>query len=127
MPAAKEAHSDPELFSGTRKLIRPKLSAIERRRDPSHSGDPLTHALNAEAHAPASSHAEAFYFQKQVQQQTELTLVLEDGEEIRGVVEWYDRCAIKVRAGRQRVLVYKSGIKYLFKTSDAHAPGSVMK
>ena len=127
MAGAKEARGDAELFSGTRKLIRPQLSAVERRRDPSHSGDPLTHAMNAEAHAPASSHAEAFYFQKQIQLQTELTLVLEDGEEIHGVIEWYDRCAIKLRAGRQRVLVYKSGIKYLFKTSDGHPAGSVMK
>ena len=127
MPGAKEARADAELFGGTRKLIRPQLSAVERRRDLLHSGDPLTHALNADVHAPASSHAEAFYFQKQIQQGTELTLVLEDGEEIHGVIEWYDRCAVKVRAGRQRVLVYKDGIKYLFKTSDGHAAGSVMK
>ncbi len=118
---------DADSFIGTRKLVRPKLSAIERRRDPSHTEDPLTHALVGDAHPQASSHAEAFYFQKQIQQQTEMTVVLEDGEEIQGVVEWYDSCAIKVRAGRKRLLVYKTGIKYLFKTSDAHAPGSVMK
>ena len=127
MAGVNERRSEAESFLGTRKLIRPQLSAIERRRDPSHSGDPLTHAMSAETHAGASSHAEAFYFQKQVQQQTEMTIVLEDGEELHGVVEWYDRCAIKLRAGRQRVLIYKTGIKYLYKTSDAHAPGSVMK
>ncbi len=127
MAEANERRGDSDSFLGTRKLIRPKLSAIERRRDPSHTGDPLSHAMMSDSHAQASSHAEAFYFQKQIQQGTEMTVVLEDGEELHGVLEWYDRCAIKVRAGRQRVLVYKSGIKYLFKTSDAHAPGSVMK
>ena len=128
MAGANERRTDVESFSGTRKLIRPKLSTTERRRDPTHSGDPLSHALVSDAHATqASSHAEAFYFQKQIQQQTDLTVVLEDGEELHGTLEWYDRCAIKLRTGRQRVLVYKSSIKYLFKTSDAHAPGSVMK
>lgn len=128
MSVVNERRIDPESYGGPRKLIRPKISAAERRRDPSHSGDPLTHALISESHAAqASSHAEAFYFQKQIQQQTDMTVVLADGEELHGTLEWYDRCAIKLRAGRQRVLVYKEGIKYLYKTSDAHAPGSVMK
>ena len=128
MAGANERRTDIESFSGTRKLIRPQLSATERRRDPSHSSDPLSHALVSDGHSPqAASHAEAFYFQKQIQQQTEMTVVLEDGEELHGTLEWYDRCAIKLRVGRQRVLIYKTGIKYLFKTSDAHTPGSVMK
>src|SRR5581483_4023281 len=68
-----------------------------------------------------SSHAEAFYFQKQIQQQTDMTVVLDDGEQMHGLLEWYDRCVIKMRIGRQRVLIYKAGIKYLFKTSELHA------
>ena len=127
MGVALAGINDVESFSGPRKLIRPRLSTPARRRDPSGTEDPLTHALVAGTSAKASSHAEAFYFQKQIQQQTEMTVVLEDGEQLHGVVEWYDRCAIKLRAGRRRILVYKSGIKYLFKTSDGHAPGSVMK
>ena len=128
MAVANERRVDSDLISGTRKLIRPHLTPAERRRDPSHGGDPLSHAMLPDSQpTQASSHAEAFYFQKQVQQQTEMTVVLEDGEELHGVVEWYDRCAIKLRAGRQRVLLYKAGIKYLYKTSDAHAPGGVMK
>ncbi|MGI4828948.1 MAG: RNA chaperone Hfq [Janthinobacterium lividum] len=128
MAGANERRADTDSFSGTRKLIRPKLSATERRRDPSPGGDPLSHALLSDAHGmQATSHAEAFYFQKQIQQQTEMTVVLEDGEELHGTVEWYDRCSIKLRAGRQRVLIFKSGIKYLFKTSDAQAVGNVMK
>ena len=128
MAGANERRTDADSFSGTRKLIRPKLSATERRRDPSHNGDPLSHALVPDSQGtPASSHAEAFYFQKQVQQQTDMTVVLEDGEALHGTLEWYDRCAIKLRSGRQRILIYKASIKYLFKTSDAHAPGSVMK
>src|SRR4051794_8075164 len=62
-------------FNGTRKLIRPHLPMQERRRDGGYSAfieDPLTHAM-AEPHtASESSHAEAFYFQKQMQMQTEM-------------------------------------------------------
>ncbi len=117
-----------ESCGGARKLIRPLLSAVARRRAPVQSADPLTHALVAESHGvPASSHAEAFYFQKQIQQQTEMTVVLEDGEELHGVLEWYDRCAVKVRSGRHRVMIYKSAIKYLYKTSEAHPAGTVMR
>ncbi len=128
MAGVKEIRNDAESFSGTRKLIRPHLTPAERRRDPSHGGDPLTHALVSDGNTTqGSSHAEAFYFQKQIQQQTDITVVLEDGEELHGLVEWYDRCAIKLRVGRQRVLLYKTGIKYLYKTSDAHPTGGVMK
>ena len=115
-------------FNGTRKLIRPHLPMIERRRDVLHAEDPLTHAMISDPHAaPESSHAEAFYFQKQMQQQTEMTVILEDGEQLNGVIQWYDKCVLKLRVGRGRIMVYKSGIKYLYKASEAHPAGTVMK
>jgi sRNA-binding regulator protein Hfq len=116
-------------FNGTRKLIRPHLPPAERRRADHavHVEDPLTHAMVEQHAVTESSHAEAFYFQKQMQMQTEMMVVLDDGEELRGVIEWYDKCVVKLRVGRQRVLVYKSGIKYLFKASEAQAQNSVMK
>ncbi len=120
--------NENESFGGARKLIRPLLSAVARRRFPSQTADPLTHALVSDSHGvPSASHAEAFYFQKQIQQGTEMTVVLEDGEELHGVLEWYDRCAIKIRSGRHRVMIYKSAVKYLYKTSEAHPPGTVMR
>lgn len=115
-------------FNGTRKLIRPQLPANERRSLHNvYTEDPLTHALNEPHTTAEASHAEAFYFQKQMQQQTEMMVILEDGEEIRGIIEWYDKCVIKVRAGRQRVMIYKSGIKYLYKASEAQPLLTVMK
>jgi RNA chaperone Hfq len=105
----KSARKD-DTFNGTRKLIRPHLPPIAERR-----------------RSPESSHAEAFYFQKQMVQQTEMTVVLEDGEQLHGVIQWYDKCVVKLRVGRSRVMIYKSGIKYLYKTSDAHPAGGVMK
>jgi len=111
----------------TRKLVRPHLPAHDRRRDMVHTDDPLTHAMSENHTVPESSHAEVFYFQKQVQQHTEMTVVLEDGEEINGVIEWYDKCVVKLKSGRRRVMIYKTGIKYMYKASEAAAGKSVMK
>ncbi len=128
METKTAARIEDNTFNGTRKLVRPTLPPVERRRDPVHTEDPLTHAMISDTHGtPESSHAEAFYFQKQMQQQTEMTVVLEDGEQLRGIIQWYDRCTVKLRAGRARILVYKAAIKYLYKTSDAHPANSVMK
>jgi sRNA-binding regulator protein Hfq len=66
---------------------------------------------------PAQRNAELFYLQKQIQSQTIMVLVLEDGEQIEGCIEWYDRNALKVR-GRQKTMVYKSAIKYMYKVGD---------
>ena len=119
---------DDNTFNGTRKLIRPHLPPVERRREPMHTEDPLTHAMVSDQHGvPESSHAEAFYFQKQMQQQTEMLVVLEDGEELRGIIQWYDKCVVKLQVGRNRVLIYKAGIKYLYKASEAHPANVVMK
>ncbi len=62
-------------------------------------------------------HAELFYLQKQIQSQTPMVIVLEDGERIDGCIEWYDSNALKVR-GRNKTLVYKSAIKYMYKLGD---------
>ena len=124
----KQSVRKDDTFNGTRKLVRPHLPVSDRRREPIHAEDPLTHAMTPDSHGVMeSSHAEAFYFQKQIQLQTEMTFILEDGEELRGVIEWYDKCVVKVRVGRSRVMVFKSGIKYLYKTSDAHPANTVMK
>ncbi len=61
--------------------------------------------------------AELFYLQKQIQSQTPMVIVLEDGEQVEGCIEWYDRHTLKVR-GRQRVLVFKSAIKYMYKHGE---------
>lgn len=61
--------------------------------------------------------AELFYLQKQIQAQTHMVFVLVDGERVEGVIEWYDRLALKVR-GREKMLIYKSSIKYMFKFGE---------
>jgi len=62
--------------------------------------------------------AELFYMQKQIQAQTQMVIVLEDGETVEGCIEWYDRNVLKVR-GRTKMLIYKAAIKYRYKLGDA--------
>jgi sRNA-binding regulator protein Hfq len=66
----------------------------------------------------AHRQAELFYLQKQIQSQTPMVIVLEDGERMEGCIEWYDRGALKIR-GRSKTLIYKSAIKYMYKLGEA--------
>jgi sRNA-binding regulator protein Hfq len=108
--------------AGPRKLIRPHLPArAAAGRYPAallSAVTPMHPAHHRWESAGESSHAEAFYFQKQIQSKTLMMFVLEDGEQIEGMIEWYDRNAIKVRRGKVRTLIYKAGIKYLYKAED---------
>lgn len=65
----------------------------------------------------AHRQAELFYLQKQIQSQTPMVIVLEDGEKLEGQIEWYDRGVLKIR-GRSKTLIYKSAIKYMFKLGE---------
>ena len=66
----------------------------------------------------AHRQAEQFYLQKQIQSQTPMVIVLEDGEKLEGQIEWYDRGVLKVR-GRSKMLIYKTAIKYMYKLGEA--------
>jgi RNA chaperone Hfq len=80
---------------------------------------PLPFRVTHRAHEDDISlrQAELFYLQKQIQSQTPMVIVLMDGQHIEGCIEWYDRRAVKVR-GREKVLVYKSAIKYMYKLGE---------
>jgi sRNA-binding regulator protein Hfq len=78
---------------------------------------PFRVSNNSEEPVSPQTHAEVFYLQKQVQAQTPMVIVLEDGERVEGCIEWYDHNAIKVR-GRTKTLIYKSSIKYMHKLGD---------
>jgi RNA chaperone Hfq len=55
-----------------------------------------------------------------MQGRTPMVVVLQDGEQLHGVIEWYDRSCIKLtRQGAGNILIYKSAIKYLYKESES--------
>jgi host factor-I protein len=103
-----------------RKLIRPSLPMP--RRSESGGENPLTSSeqrVPKRANAIEQTHAEAFYFQKQMASRTPMVVVLKDGEEVHGWIDWYDRNCIKInRNGHPSVLIYKQSIRYMFKAGE---------
>ncbi len=69
---------------------------------------------------PEQTNAENFYYQKQMQSKTPMVIVLRDGEEVHGVIEWYDKTCIKVvrEDGGPNLMIYKPAIKYMFKEEE---------
>ena len=68
---------------------------------------------------PMETNAELFYYKKQIDAHTPMVIVLLDGEEIEGTIEWYDRAALKInRRSAPNLLVLKRNIKYMFKAED---------
>jgi len=69
---------------------------------------------------PEQTNAENFYYQKQMQSRTQMVIVLRDGEEVHGVIEWYDRNCIKVNRedGEPNLMIYKPAIKYMYKEGE---------
>ncbi|HXD31304.1 MAG TPA: hypothetical protein VN643_09315 [Pyrinomonadaceae bacterium] len=68
---------------------------------------------------PMETSAEIFYYKKQIDAHTPMVIVLMDGEEIEGTIEWYDRGALKVnRIDAPNLLVLKRNIKYMYKADE---------
>jgi sRNA-binding regulator protein Hfq len=54
-----------------------------------------------------------------MQSKTPMVIVLRDGEEVRGTLEWYDKACIKVnRSGASNLMIYKPAIKYMYKEGE---------
>lgn len=113
-----------------RKLIRPNLAEIKERmnstrgpqqapRESSSHGGPAPRRRPA---PPEQTSAETFYYVKQMNNKTPMVVVLDDGEALRGHIEWYDRACIKVnREDAPNLLVFKHAIKYLYKQEEETA------
>ena len=109
-----------------RKLFRPTLTEVKDQFSPR----PAQSAQRAEAAPrkkpapPDQTFAENFYYVKQMQARTPVSVVLSDGEVLHGTVEWYDRDCIKLtRYGSPNLLIYKHCIRYLYKDGEDAAHG----
>lgn len=111
-----------------RKLVRPNLAQIKSRlgnhggvRDsvPRSNGEPSGNAGRRRPAPAESTNAEAFYYLKQMNTQTQMIVVLDNGEQLRGHIEWYDRGCLKIhRPDGPNLLVFKHSIRYLYKVED---------
>lgn len=96
-----------------RKLIRPSFNEAKaevKSQRPQPRGGPKRTS------PPEQTNAENFYYLKQMQSKTPMSIVLRDGEILKGVIEWYDKDCLKVnREGDPNLLLFKSNIKYMYK------------
>ena len=98
-----------------RKLIRPSLSEIKEQMPPRYASAPR------KRFPPDVTNAENYYYIKQMAAKTPMVVKLTDGEEIRGVIEWYDKNCIKVHRSNghgPNLLIPKHVIKYIYKQND---------
>ena len=106
-----------------RRLFRPSLTDVKEQQMPPriHPGGPLPHKKPT---PPEQTHAENFYWVKQMQSRTPVVVVLDGGETLRGAVEWYDRDCIKLtRFGSPNLLIFKRVIKYIYKDGEEFSQG----
>jgi host factor-I protein len=120
---APERTREEEFVS--RKLIRPSLSApaprtepVSERRERLERTDRMPSVPRRNG-PPEQTYAENYYYQKQIQGKTPVVVVMKDGEEVQGVIEWYDRNCIKVNRGSSSLLLYKPSIRYIYKAGEA--------
>jgi hypothetical protein len=65
------------------------------------------------------TNAETFYYKKQIDARIKMIFVLQDGEEITGIIDWYDRDALKIdREKGPKILLLKHNIKYMYKAEN---------
>lgn len=119
-----------------RKLIRPKIKEVQDTKGSlsaeAPSMQPISQpggggaiAANSGGTArrkqvPAEqTNAESFYYLKQMQTKTPMVFILQDGEQIRGYIEWYDRHCLKVNRHKEpNLMIMKQCIKYMYKQED---------
>ncbi len=98
-----------------RKLIRPDLSELKEQ----FQGTTPKSFRSRKPVPPEQTNAESFYYLKQMTNRTRMVIVLKDGEELRGTIEWYDKGALKVhRLDEPNVLLLKDNVKYMYKENE---------
>ena len=107
-----------------RKLIRTTLAEIRERGEREQHNRPRGGSGGDGGQRkrvpPEQTNAESFYYKKQMDNRTPMIIVLQDGEELKGVIEWYDRACIKLhRNGAPNLLVLKHNVKYMYKENES--------
>jgi len=88
-------------------------------RDHARTAQPAAVQVRKRTPPPMETNAELFYYKKQIDAHTPMVIVLLDGEEIEGTIEWYDRGALKVnRQAAPNLLLLKRNVKYMYKAED---------
>jgi host factor-I protein len=96
----------------SRRLIRPSISEVADR-------GVLRSGYHRKQAPPEQTNAESYYFIKQMQNKTPMVVVLLDGTELRGWIEWYDKDCIKLnRTEGPNLMLYKHSVRFMFKEEE---------
>ena len=113
----KERLATPRPAPPAPAAIAPAPAAPQPNREGAGSGPP--NAMRRRPVPPEQTSAEAFYYLKQMNGRTPMVVVLDNAEQLRGHIEWYDRACIKVnRDDGPNLLIFKHSIKYLYKQEE---------
>ena len=94
-----------------RKLIRPDAQDLKKEIGP--------RGARRKQVPPEQTNAEEYYYLKQMANKTPMVVVLNNDEELRGWIEWYDKAMIKLnRNDGPNLLIPKHSIRYLFKQAE---------
>jgi len=98
-----------------RKLIRPSMTEMMDR-------FPTRGTTGRRKQVPAEqTNAESFYYLKQMQGRTTMVVMLTDGTELVGWIEWYDKNCLKLnREKAPNLLIFKHSIRFMFKEEELH-------
>ncbi|HUP47413.1 MAG TPA: RNA chaperone Hfq [Thermoanaerobaculia bacterium] len=112
MPFSNRPHETNDRHPAERRVFR-SLNDFKRiSRGP-------TNGRNGRPAPPEVTNAENFYYLKQMNSKAPMVVVMTDGEQIHGWIEWYDRNCLKVnRDGAPNLLIQKHCIKYVFKAEE---------
>ena len=105
-----------------RRMFRPSFADVKEAPAPrpQHNGP----APSKKPAPPEVTHAENFYWVKQMQSRTPMTVVMDSGETLHGIVEWYDRDCIKLtREGAPNLMIFKRHVRYVHKDEEEGGNG----
>lgn len=115
MPFMNRQHEVKGNQSGDHRIFRSPMTDFKRQPRGNGNGN----SRSVKPAPPETTNAENFYYLKQMSSRTPIVIVMTDGEEIRGWLEWYDKSCLKVnREGAPNLLIQKHCIKYLFKQEE---------
>jgi len=98
----------------TRKLIKPNLRELKQqdKKDMRRKPPP-----------PYKTHAENYYYIKQMNNRTQIVCELINGEVIKGLIEWYDEKCLKIKKlDGNNLIIFKNHVKYFYKNPDFAEP-----
>jgi host factor-I protein len=81
--------------------------------------DPKKTAPKGKARAPEQTFEEVKYLRRLIEEETPVHVKLVDGEEVCGVIEYYDHSFIRItRDGAPNLFIFKHDIKYFYEEPE---------